>query len=161
MSASKNISPNVTIEKINGEFRLISGSDGDGDSFINGSYKIGEIGGLVDINSQKGVFDIGFRDGYSSKVNIITTSGNITLNFLGASTSDVDLITDSGKVTINVVDKTYFKSTATDSKTNSLLEDGKIEVNIGEYTKKNPLAIGSGGADISIFTGGRVAYNKI
>ena len=161
MSASKNISPNVTIEKINGEFRLISGSDGDGDSFINGSYKIGEIGGLVDINSQKGVFDIGFRDGYSSKVNIITTSGNITLNFLGASTSDVDLITDSGKVTINVVDETYFKSTATDSETNSLLEDDKIEVNIGEYTKKNPLAIGSGGADISIFTGGRVVYNKI
>ena len=94
-------------------------------------------------------------------MNIITTSGNITLNFLGSSTSDVDLVTDSGKVTINVVDETYFKSTATDSKTNALLEDDKIEVNIGEYTNKNPLIIGSDGADISIFTGGRVTYNKI
>ena len=159
MSSSHSSTPNVTVEHLNGRLSLTD---------IDGSYNIGEMSGVIEVESERANLTIGISDSTSRLTDsIVTTSGNITLNFLGSTARNMTITTDSGKVTMNVVDETGFTSTVYDNETREVLanDTDRITVNIGTHeADRNPLDIdpssGTAKGTFTIYTNDEVEYVK-
>lgn len=148
-SESQLRTPNITVDYLNGNFKLIATEDAKpiinikeikGELTVNldrGDLTVEKANGKVDIDGDKISSKVTFAENHNSQINIKTESSSINLTFLGSVANNAKIESNTGNVNINITNKANFvaklyKFDAAVMDNTVPVDSKKVSINIGD-----------------------------